>query len=130
MRNVLVGLLCMARPLRRAITIACDRSPALSLARTFDTLLRTVFGVRTSSRAIVWLSRPRAISSKMSRSRGLSCGNGDETVVARSEEHTSELQSPMYLVCRLLLEKKNGSIQGPNRPLPEGKPRETQTKHG
>src|SRR5437762_4903665 len=26
--------------------------------------------------------------------------------LARSEEHTSELQSPMYLVCRLLLEKK------------------------
>src|SRR5437763_12908360 len=25
----------------------------------------------------------------------------------RSEEHTSELQSPMYLVCRLLLEKQN-----------------------
>src|ERR1017187_6456782 len=25
--------------------------------------------------------------------------------VRRSEEHTSELQSPMYLVCRLLLEK-------------------------
>src|SRR5437762_7869815 len=29
------------------------------------------------------------------------------TVSNRSEEHTSELQSPMYLVCRLLLEKKN-----------------------
>src|SRR5437762_11308739 len=28
----------------------------------------------------------------------------------RSEEHTSELQSPMYLVCRLLLEKKNTII--------------------
>src|SRR5437879_7496841 len=27
-------------------------------------------------------------------------------VIIRSEEHTSELQSPMYLVCRLLLEKK------------------------
>src|SRR5437762_3859917 len=27
-------------------------------------------------------------------------------VPIRSEEHTSELQSPMYLVCRLLLEKK------------------------
>src|SRR5437879_8898220 len=27
-------------------------------------------------------------------------------ITARSEEHTSELQSPMYLVCRLLLEKK------------------------
>src|SRR5437762_9182519 len=30
----------------------------------------------------------------------------DHTLRARSEEHTSELQSPMYLVCRLLLEKK------------------------
>src|SRR5437879_7236185 len=29
----------------------------------------------------------------------------------RSEEHTSELQSPMYLVCRLLLEKKSISIK-------------------
>src|SRR5437762_14084518 len=28
----------------------------------------------------------------------------------RSEEHTSELQSPMYLVCRLLLEKKKKPI--------------------
>src|SRR5437762_9766612 len=28
------------------------------------------------------------------------------TWLKRSEEHTSELQSPMYLVCRLLLEKK------------------------
>src|SRR5437879_7749416 len=27
-------------------------------------------------------------------------------LLLRSEEHTSELQSPMYLVCRLLLEKK------------------------
>src|SRR5437764_4410045 len=31
----------------------------------------------------------------------------------RSEEHTSELQSPMYLVCRLLLEKKKKTI-GPH----------------
>src|SRR5437764_4685601 len=29
----------------------------------------------------------------------------------RSEEHTSELQSPMYLVCRLLLEKKKNKKQ-------------------
>src|SRR2546429_7341178 len=28
----------------------------------------------------------------------------------RSEEHTSELQSRLHLVCRLLLEKKNNSI--------------------
>src|SRR5437763_4577532 len=32
-------------------------------------------------------------------------------VDGRSEEHTSELQSPMYLVCRLLLEKKKKKIQ-------------------
>src|SRR5437879_7422500 len=32
---------------------------------------------------------------------------------ARSEEHTSELQSPMYLVCRLLLEKKTMGRNGP-----------------
>src|SRR2546425_5748959 len=31
---------------------------------------------------------------------------GDVTHVGRSEEHTSELQSLAYLVCRLLLEKK------------------------
>src|ERR1017187_11034501 len=31
---------------------------------------------------------------------------GGSRVGDRSEEHTSELQSPMYLVCRLLLEKK------------------------
>src|ERR1017187_10707554 len=31
----------------------------------------------------------------------------------RSEEHTSELQSPMYLVCRLLLEKNNNESQRP-----------------
>src|SRR3712207_7522304 len=30
-----------------------------------------------------------------------------ETIEGRSEEHTSELQSRQYLVCRLLLEKKN-----------------------
>src|SRR5437762_5483783 len=32
-------------------------------------------------------------------------------VAIRSEEHTSELQSPMYLVCRLLLEKKKEKTQ-------------------
>src|SRR3712207_8071009 len=38
----------------------------------------------------------------------LAFGEGDRQVVgsARSEEHTSELQSRQYLVCRLLLEKK------------------------
>src|SRR5256885_8472193 len=43
---------------------------------------------------------------------------GDEnstTPTFRSEEHTSELQSPCNLVCRLLLEKKNTSY--PYNPL-------------
>src|SRR5258708_23797472 len=31
----------------------------------------------------------------------------DRQIQKRSEEHTSELQSPDHLVCRLLLEKKN-----------------------
>src|SRR3712207_8743600 len=33
-------------------------------------------------------------------------GNGGRGGAGRSEEHTSELQSRQYLVCRLLLEKK------------------------
>src|SRR5690348_18058132 len=32
------------------------------------------------------------------------------SLIARSEEHTSELQSPVHIVCRLLLEKKNNSL--------------------
>src|SRR6266487_6984168 len=34
----------------------------------------------------------------------------------RSEEHTSELQSPVHLVCRLLLEKKKKKQCTPSRP--------------
>src|SRR5258707_8378946 len=36
---------------------------------------------------------------------------GVGTALMRSEEHTSELQSRQYLVCRLLLEKKNTATQ-------------------
>src|SRR5256885_2813330 len=36
----------------------------------------------------------------------------------RSEEHTSELQSPCNLVCRLLLEKKNRLLSQPERAYP------------
>src|SRR2546426_5696377 len=37
--------------------------------------------------------------------------SGRSTSCARSEEHTSELQSPCNLVCRLLLEKKKNQMQ-------------------
>src|SRR5437764_7352866 len=55
------------------------------------------------------LGNPAFQGSKVEHAR---CGDGDlsdrvhRETTARSEEHTSELQSPMYLVCRLLLEKK------------------------
>src|SRR5436189_1128068 len=47
------------------------------------------------------ISSPSACCSSSTATGG--CARGSTT---RSEEHTSELQSPMYLVCRLLLEKK------------------------
>src|SRR5690348_17789006 len=37
---------------------------------------------------------------------GIAHGRMEDVTVGRSEEHTSELQSPVHLVCRLLLEKK------------------------
>src|SRR5438876_2490245 len=38
------------------------------------------------------------------------------SVALRSEEHTSELQSPVHLVCRLLLEKKKHGRTAPSPP--------------
>src|SRR5499425_1058021 len=52
-------------------------------------------------------SRPGATSSPR-RGRGPRRHRNRPT--PRSEEHTSELQSPMYVVCRLLLEKKKARI--------------------
>src|SRR2546425_5927403 len=40
----------------------------------------------------------------------------ENVLVERSEEHTSELQSLAYLVCRLLLEKKKKKTQSSSRP--------------
>src|SRR5256885_12284959 len=51
-------------------------------------------------------------------------GGGDDPAAAahrhplRSEEHTSELQSPCNLVCRLLLEKKTTTTRHVNDRLP------------
>src|ERR1017187_8239491 len=42
----------------------------------------------------------------MCKPTGTCLFTGRKELYVRSEEHTSELQSPMYLVCRLLLEKK------------------------
>src|SRR3712207_7011162 len=48
-----------------------------------------------------WTTSVTAPSRSSSAVRSVSCRS------TRSEEHTSELQSRQYLVCRLLLEKKN-----------------------
>src|SRR2546426_6984012 len=55
---------------------------------SFDTGLTRRLCV--SGKGLIWLAWPVSVS--------------------RSEEHTSELQSPCNLVCRLLLEKKNANV--------------------
>src|SRR5438876_8620731 len=65
------------------------RRPPRSTLFPYTTLFRSLGG-----RSLIW---------------GRACwrwSDLDFTANARSEEHTSELQSPVHLVCRLLLEKK------------------------
>src|SRR5947208_6854568 len=55
-------------------------------------------------------STPRSDESTLTAIAGSAAGAGRSGAARyrrRSEEHTSELQSPDHLVCRLLLEKKN-----------------------
>src|SRR5947209_14446081 len=64
----------------------------------------TLFPYTTLFRSRRTRSRRRLRGARSSSPRAAT-GSGDEDL-ARSEEHTSELQSRQYLVCRLLLEKK------------------------
>src|SRR5207244_5317739 len=67
------------------------------------------------TRSISLRGRPPFVSDSITRSGSKNATAAPGTVIsstsatcgARSEEHTSELQSPDHLVCRLLLEKKN-----------------------
>src|SRR5437762_7189986 len=74
------------------------RRPPRSTLFPYTTLFRSK---RRPRRSPPWTPRTRG-SGAGARTRPQHCGNNR----VRSEEHTSELQSPMYLVCRLLLEKK------------------------
>src|SRR5687767_15725146 len=73
------------------------RRPPRSTLFPYTTLFR--------SQRVAWLPQtsmyPTSIAVPLLTSHGRR-----GTVPARSEEHTSELQSLAYLVCRLLLEKK------------------------
>src|SRR5438552_13470339 len=69
------------------------RRPPRSTLFPYTTLFRSPRGPS---------GRFRALGSAPSRS-----APGSLRALLRSEEHTSELQSPDHLVCRLLLEKKN-----------------------
>src|SRR5256885_5135514 len=75
------------------------RRPPRSTLFPYTTLFRSVHpGPEPWRRAQVASERERSRRvRRLARQRGQS---------ARSEEHTSELQSPCNLVCRLLLEKK------------------------
>src|SRR2546425_3673963 len=60
---------------------------------------------------------PTLVLTGRSRELGLARG-GNRVLLTRSEEHTSELQSLAYLVCRLLLEKKKKkNMQGDMSPV-------------
>src|SRR6202522_3024397 len=65
------------------------RRPPRSTLFPYTTLFRSMM-----SACLPGVSEPIEVSSPAARA-------------PRSEEHTSELQSPIHLVCRLLLEKKN-----------------------
>src|SRR5438876_4267769 len=63
------------------------------------------FPTRRSSDLV---ARPDA---RRPRSRNGPCHRPAHQRLPRSEEHTSELQSPVHLVCRLLLEKKKNEAK-------------------
>src|SRR5687767_15689851 len=92
------------------------RRPPRSTRFPYTTLFRSAVAVGTDSRSSVtsscdssaerWPRRNSRIGAAWRESSRNARKNG---LLRRSEEHTSELQSLAYLVCRLLLEKKKTS---------------------
>src|SRR2546422_7614680 len=77
----------------------------------------TLFPYTTLFRSPTLVNAPGVAFSAVSMAENSSCGvdsNGAANCWGvdhgRSEEHTSELQSRLHLVCRLLLEKKKNSM--------------------
>src|SRR5437762_9577264 len=91
----------------RTTTIArgmVDRARGRGSSHGIDgTILET--GVGSAGKVLE--SDTREARRRKTEVRNVASGAGAvQSRTTRSEEHTSELQSPMYLVCRLLLEKK------------------------
>src|SRR5687768_18160254 len=91
--------------------------PYTTLFRSLDPQIerhqRRQAGAKPDRAATQVQGAARLLSSCHSRQRGWGYRffviyiNSDSCKTDRSEEHTSELQSRLHLVCRLLLEKKN-----------------------
>src|SRR5690348_18011777 len=87
------------------------RRPPRSTLFPYTTLFRSIWRLRspsTWSTAAATAASRRAISpSGLRTAKPFGNSSAMKPVESlRSEEHTSELQSPVHLVCRLLLEKK------------------------
>src|SRR2546425_8944587 len=76
------------------------RSIALGL------VLLTLLPLGPRAAAVVMISIPLSLAMAVTGLAWTGFTLNQLTIVGRSEEHTSELQSLAYLVCRLLLEKK------------------------
>src|SRR5687767_15318433 len=91
------------------------RRPPRSTLFPYTTLFRSLGRRRgaatcavSSPASSLVLAYARSIDASIARVSTISAAwdSGPQGSVERSEEHTSELQSLAYLVCRLLLEKK------------------------
>src|SRR5260221_6172255 len=95
------------------------RRPPRSTLFPYTTLFRSLLLGRTSDAAVIKpasSSHAKSVfSSRLSRVTPVISIACDRIARIRSEEHTSELQSHSDLVCRLLLEKKKNSNDGPRR---------------
>src|SRR5258708_23580794 len=84
------------------------RRPPRSTLFPYTTLFRSGIIFVSKERAPVAFDFKRFASS--SKLLIITSSNSPKVQIIRSEEHTSELQSPDHLVCRLLLEKKKTEI--------------------
>src|SRR5690348_17553768 len=79
------------------------RRPPRSTLFPYTTLFRSYTTPPGGGRSAQPVEHQR---SNLSASASVSKAGDRLNLILRSEEHTSELQSPVHLVCRLLLEKK------------------------